>query len=137
MHPVPYHMHLLAVLLLCSLRLSRQIVDLTVPALCALVPTFMCFFEPLDLWWTAVMNCSMIESGPPDSSDGPDLICLSQTHWPIFLNRFDPPRAQFSEPTRFSCLSPIFSIFFVKYTTVFNYYTIFSQQFIFSLFSFL
>ena len=37
------------------------------------------FFKPFDLNRTAVMICLMIESGPPDSSDGPDLICLSQT----------------------------------------------------------
>ena len=41
-------------------------------------------FKPFDLNLAAVMNCFMIKSGPLDSSDGPDLICLSQTHDPYF-----------------------------------------------------
>jgi len=35
-------------------------------------------FQPFDLNRTVVMMCLMIESGPPDSLDGPDSICLSQ-----------------------------------------------------------
>ena len=87
------------------------------------------FLKPLDLWWTAVMSLFLIKSGPPDSSDGPDLICLSQTHWPIFLNRFDPSRAQYSEPTRFFCLSPIFSTVLLN-TPLFSIITPFSLCFL-------
>ena len=73
--------------------------------------SFVCcvFFYSLIFDQTAVMIYFMIKSGFPDSLDGPDLICLSQTHWPRFLNRFDPPRAQFTNRPVFSCLSPIFS----------------------------
>jgi len=95
------------------------------------------FFKPFDLNRTAVMICLMIESGPPDSSDGPDLICLSQTPWPIFLNRFDPPRAQFTNRPIFMLKHSFFFYCFANYTSVFIYYTIFFQKFIFSLFSFL
>jgi len=64
--------------------LNRRIVNLTVPTLLVLVLTLRVFFNPWIFDQMAVMNCSMIKSGPPDSSDGPDLICLSQTHDPYF-----------------------------------------------------
>ena len=65
------------------------------------------FLNPWILDQTAVMNCFMIKSGPLDSSDGPDLICLSQTHDSLFWTGSTHPGPSF--PTRFSCLSPIFS----------------------------
>jgi len=51
-------------------------VDLTVAVLS--VP--LSLYKPLVSFYTAVMSLFLVKSGPPDSSDGPDLICLSQTH---------------------------------------------------------
>jgi len=84
---------------------------------------------------TAVMSLFLIKSGPPDSSDGPDLTCLSQTHDPYF-EPVRPAQGSVFRTDPFSFLKPNIFYCFAKYTTVFHYYTIFSQKFIFSLFSF-
>ena len=82
------------------------------------------------------MMCLMIEFGPPDSLDGPDSICLSQIPWSIKTNRFDPPRAQIYEPTRFMLKPSLFFTVFANYTSVSIYYTIFIKKIISSLFLF-
>jgi len=84
---------------------------------------YLMFFNPWISYPTAVMNCFMIKPGPPDSSDGPDLICLSQTHNPSFRPVW-PIQDPVIRTDPFSCLSPKILYCFVKCTTVFNYYTI-------------
>ena len=118
-------------LLICVYFLNRQISDLTVTVPFVFISPFF-FFKPFDLNQTALMICFVIKSRPPDLSDGPDLICLSQTHWPILLNRFDPPRAQFTNRPVFSCLSPIFSTVLLN-TPLFFIFTPFFLKNLFSL----
>jgi len=132
MHPVSYHMHLLAVLLLCSLRLSRQIVDLTVPALCALGTYFYVFF-----WtsWSLMNGCDEL------------FYDWIWTSWFIGRSRFNlpepnplthifepvrPTQGPVYEPTRFLCLSPIFSTVLLN-TPLFSIITPFSFKNLFSL----
>ena len=89
-------------------------------------------FQPFDLNRTVVMMCLMIEFGPPDSLDGPDSICLSQIPWSIKTNRFDPPRAQIYEPTRFM-FKPSLFLLFLLIIPLFLFITPFSLKKLFSL----
>jgi len=88
------------------------------------------FFKPFDLNQTAVMIYFMIKSGPPDSLDGPDLICLSQPINPYcWTGSTHPGPSLRTDP--FLMLKPNIFYCSAKYTSVFHYYTFFFSKFYF------